>query len=364
MKNTSKLLSALVGSSLIFILGFSIVEQVVAQTCITAPSGLVSWLPGDGNADDIAGANHGTLQDGATFDTGIVGQAFIFDGTSSVTLNAPPNVPNQGSFTYDLWIYVVLYTNGAIDKGDGSYFVDRTDESLGLVDLKAVNDQFAFQVRYDDSTGIGGPIGGDIILDTWTHVAMVREYEVAFLLYVDGKLVDIYSDNGNPLTPYTPKLGHHDLSYLSGFEGLIDEFEIFDRALSQAEIQAIVTAGSAGKCKFTTVDIDIKPGSFPNSINLDSKGVIPVAILSSSTFDATTVVPESASLAGARVMVGKRGKFLCHEEDVNGDALFDLVCQFYTVDFMIEPSESVAVLEAETFDGTWIRGEDSVNIVP
>ena len=36
------------------------------------------------------------------------------------------------------------------------------------------------------------------------------------------------------------------------------------------------------------VAIDIKPGSYPNSINLKSNGKVPVAILSSPTFDATT----------------------------------------------------------------------------
>src|SRR5207237_7706433 len=33
------------------------------------------------------------------------------------------------------------------------------------------------------------------------------------------------------------------------FRGIVDELEIFSRALSQAEIQAIYGAGSAGKCK-------------------------------------------------------------------------------------------------------------------
>jgi hypothetical protein len=36
------------------------------------------------------------------------------------------------------------------------------------------------------------------------------------------------------------------------FNGLIDEVEIFNRALSQAEIQAIYNAGSAGKCRSCT----------------------------------------------------------------------------------------------------------------
>ena len=39
----------------------------------------------------------------------------------------------------------------------------------------------------------------------------------------------------------------------------------------------------------TGIAIDIKPGTFPNSINPRSKGVIPVAILTTDTFDATTI---------------------------------------------------------------------------
>jgi hypothetical protein len=113
------------------------------------------------------------------------------------------------------------------------------------------------------------------------------------------------------------------------------------------------------------VNIDIKPDSDTNSINISSAGMIPVAILCSDTFDATTVDPDTISLAGARVkMVGKSGKYLSHEEDVNGDGLLDLVSQVYTAQFMVEIGGTVAVLEAATFDGTPIRGEDSINIVP
>ncbi len=54
------------------------------------------------------------------------------------------------------------------------------------------------------------------------------------------------------------------------------------------------------------VEIDIKPGSDPNSINLDSEGVIPVAILTTSVedgdsidFDAADVDQTTLTLAGA-----------------------------------------------------------------
>lgn len=113
------------------------------------------------------------------------------------------------------------------------------------------------------------------------------------------------------------------------------------------------------------VSIDIKPGSDPNSINLDSQGVTPVAIFSSDTFDTTEVDPATVTLAGASVKIpGKSGKYLCHDEDINGDQLPDLVCQVLTEEFMLEQGDSIAVLEAETVDGKLIRGQDAVRIVP
>jgi hypothetical protein len=70
------------------------------------------------------------------------------------------------------------------------------------------------------------------------------------------------------------------------------------------------------------VYIDIKPGSYPNSVNLGSQGVIPVGILSSVDFDATQVDPDTVALAGAGVAIrGKGNGLLAHEEDVNGDGL-------------------------------------------
>ena len=114
-----------------------------------------------------------------------------------------------------------------------------------------------------------------------------------------------------------------------------------------------------------TVPIDIKPGTFPNPINLRSAGTVPVAILSTPTFDAQQVNPETVTLAGASVkQTGKRDRYSCSVGDVNGDGLPDLLCHVVTAQFALQPGESIAVLEAETFSGQRVRGEDSVQIVP
>jgi hypothetical protein len=114
------------------------------------------------------------------------------------------------------------------------------------------------------------------------------------------------------------------------------------------------------------VQIDIKPGSYPNAINLGSYGLVPVAILSSSEFDATTVDPDTVELAGAEVAVrGKSNKYMAHAEDVNGDGLVDLLLQVATQN--LDPDsfqDGSAVLTGRTYDGVSIEGEDEITIVP
>jgi hypothetical protein len=108
------------------------------------------------------------------------------------------------------------------------------------------------------------------------------------------------------------------------------------------------------------VPIDIKPGSFPNSINPKSNGVIPVAILTTATFDATTVDPLSVEFgpSGATEAHGKG-----HIEDVNHDGEPDLVLHFRTQITGIKCGETSASLTGETFDGDPIQGSDTLKTV-
>jgi hypothetical protein len=115
----------------------------------------------------------------------------------------------------------------------------------------------------------------------------------------------------------------------------------------------------------TPIEIDIKPGSPQNAINLGSAGVVPVAMLSSDSFDATQIDPASVALAGAKVrLVGRGNKYLCQTRDVNGDGRKDLVCDVETASFLIEPGDTMATLEAMTFAGHPVRGQDIIRIVP
>src|SRR5262249_36908034 len=72
---------------------------------VLPPAGLVSWYRAEGNANDFADSNHGTLMNGATFAAGEVGQAFSLNGTDAfVQVPDSANLDITGAITLDAWI--------------------------------------------------------------------------------------------------------------------------------------------------------------------------------------------------------------------------------------------------------------------
>ncbi len=109
-----------------------------------------------------------------------------------------------------------------------------------------------------------------------------------------------------------------------------------------------------------TVSIDVKPGSDPNSTNLGSQGVIPVAILTTPDFDAATVDPATV------VFARPDGAAPVHDrlEDVDEDGDLDLIMHFRTQDTGIADDATEACLTGETTDGQAIEGCDAIRVVP
>jgi hypothetical protein len=119
-----------------------------------------------------------------------------------------------------------------------------------------------------------------------------------------------------------------------------------------------------GNSAVTGVSVDIKPGSFPNSINLTSSGKVPVAIYGTAAFDVMAVDPATVTLAGARVTSKNGGGLMASVQDVDGDGIPDLVLHFATQELVLSEGDTEAVLEGSTVDGGLFRGVDSVRIVP
>jgi hypothetical protein len=115
------------------------------------------------------------------------------------------------------------------------------------------------------------------------------------------------------------------------------------------------------------VEIDVKPGSDPNSINLKSKGVVPVAVMGSADFD-VTVIEVTTLLFGpalatpAHDLTGQ-GAYQDHVQDVNDDGYPDLVSHYSVRETGLRRDDTEACVVGETLSGIPIEGCDSVRIV-
>jgi len=109
-----------------------------------------------------------------------------------------------------------------------------------------------------------------------------------------------------------------------------------------------------------TVAIDIKPGSFLNSINPRSRGKIPVANLTTDAFDATSVDPNTVRFGRNGTEASPVQSAL---EDVDGDGDIDMILHFNTQDTGIQRGDTSASLTGKSFGGQAIGGSDSVNTV-
>jgi probable HAF family extracellular repeat protein len=113
-----------------------------------------------------------------------------------------------------------------------------------------------------------------------------------------------------------------------------------------------------------SVPLDIKPGSFPNSINPRSKGKIPVAILSGPTFDAPAQVDPGSLTFGRTGDEPSLASCSAGPADVNGDGWPDLVCHFHTPTAAFQAGDTQGVMKGQTVAAVPFSGSDPVRIVP
>ena len=238
---------------------------VVTPACYAPPTNMVSWWPAEGNANDIAGSNSGTVIGLTGFATGEVGQAFSFDGTGFDRSNSFVYVSDSASLdplassglSYDMWLNpsqvggtnsgnrVMLGRNGSYAvylDSSGNLNVTVQNPDLGESPLWtttqpiALNDwshiAFTFQTHNFNASDLVIYVNGTAVTTTF----IANNYASNFVIKYPGTALDIGGD------PYDfPNDGY--------FAGLLDELEFFNRALTTAEVQDIYLAGNKGKCK-------------------------------------------------------------------------------------------------------------------
>lgn len=245
-----------------------IAGPAAAQECVRPPAGLVSWWPGDGNADDIQGGNDGVLMNGAGFAPGMVGQAFRLDGVDDHVLIGNPESLKLQDFTLGAWVkpdrLSVSFPPGDIailQYGRGGYGILLCTVS-GQSSCNPVRNGSISLTKVDFSN-----VSVSNFPDTdWHHVAVTKSGS-AVVMYLDG--VASLAPSYDPGFFFSSSLAigiRTDVPSARGsaFRGLIDEVEVYDRALGAPEIQAVFNAGTAGKCGRSDEDGDGIPDASDN----------------------------------------------------------------------------------------------------
>jgi concanavalin A-like lectin/glucanase superfamily protein/Big-like domain-containing protein len=238
--------------------------------CTPAPSGLVSWWPGEGNASDIVGSNRGTLLGGVTFGTGEVGQAFVTNGIDGYldAGNAPSLHVSSGDFTAEAWVRFNA-PQGDMSIVDKMSAGDADGWRLFKSDHDGGDNHFMFCLGGGNNIGdlCRNPLFGasyamytlrsttSAVTGVWYHVAAVVAAvngTTRFSLYVNGVVEDT-RDRDPFFQPFldTQAADLRIGSNISGayLNGDVDEVSIYNRALSAQDIQAIYAAGAGGKCR-------------------------------------------------------------------------------------------------------------------
>ena len=209
------------------------------------------------------------------------------------------------------------------------------DGNIHAIDMDGTNDRMVLDDEYFNRWENYNPVDGQSLLmssnraDGNNHIFKINVDGTEIVQLTDGSYVDDRA------------------SYSSSAHELLYRRTPLESGPSQLVIKSLVQL----------IEIDIKPCSLPNSINLRSKGNVPVAILTTNDFDASTVDPATVQFAGASPI-----KWCFKDVDCDGDV--DLVLHFKTQELDLTEDSTEAILTGETFDFQLIQGTDSVRIVP
>jgi RHS repeat-associated protein len=255
------------------------VEVRVGPACSTdAAPGLSAWWPGNGDAQDVVSGQVGRLLNGVTFVRGKVSLGFNFDGTNdSVRVPASPAIDvaksADGSLTMELWANSVNRGNEPVLVGWnnggawGVFLWERQEWFINelravLYDTSGVRHEFAVGENY---AGVDGQ---------WRHYALSYDKPSGIAkLYINGVL----QGQAN-LGSFTPQTGY-DLyfGYVQGqstpFAGTLDEITLYNRALTQTQIQAVYAAAGCGKTPFVRNAPPVVNAGYDRTITLPSNAV-------------------------------------------------------------------------------------------
>jgi len=210
----------------------------------------------ESNTNDSLGVYNASPIGGLTYTTGKIGNAFTFNGSSSVVALPINSMKFTGDYSYSFFIYFdfigsqVKYifnneTYNAATGGDNGYYITASNTGFAFKGIK--NGAFVFQCQSTTT-----PTNG-----VWYH-CVVTKTSSQVKMYINGNLETTtnYTGTVGYNTTMNPAIGAAYLSYLTNsydylYSGAkIDLFNIFEKALTLTEVTELYNSGSGKKYPF------------------------------------------------------------------------------------------------------------------
>jgi len=222
--------------------------QIDTPIAVANLKGYYSFDEANGTiAYDSTGNNDGT-NDGADVNTaGKIWKAYDFEKDNTDEIYVGQNIWEYSSFTISAWVniesVVALKYNSIVSNSNSNGYY-----GWNLFAGQTVTPYIGFHLVKNDGSDNGGVYPTGFSLTTWYHVVAVVNGTASLKLYVNGVL------NATDDTIIAPTYASTERVYMGRnyrttspfvyFDGIVDDVQIYDKALSQAEITALYNLGT------------------------------------------------------------------------------------------------------------------------
>jgi hypothetical protein len=319
---------------------FGIATTASAQVPNYVPTnGLVGWWPFNGNANDESGnGNNGTVY-GATLATdrfGVSNKAYSFDGVNDgveVDNTILPNIPN--SYTINFWCLLDTFNltaNGytIFDDcdslqwgGKGRFFTNSSFFENSNFHFREYNNNIA-----NDSAFIG----------QWINYTCVLNLQNSkFLLYRNATLVDsanfiassyVGGDRKTQIGRCQSPISYNGMDYFTSFwDGKIDDFGVWNRALSQQEITDLSNSILGLQVPINENSINLYPNPTNGNITLETSSELVGKLYSILDFSGRIIREGKISSAQEQIDLQGVARGVYYLSIENGSSVIKLVKQ-------------------------------------
>jgi len=202
--------------------------------------GLLAHYPFDGDANDITGNGFDGIVYGATSYSDRFGneeKCYKFDGENNY-IEVSKILPDMNNATVAFWIYIETFDS----KGYGRFvFIDGDYTGAQDFDLRLnSNNRTYFNTKGRDQHLMIED--NHIITNEWIHMTLIADDENdKKSVWINGKRIKEidWKDTANVKYHYKLNIGRIHGGFCCPFMGLLDDFRIYDRALTEEEVQQL-----------------------------------------------------------------------------------------------------------------------------